>query len=84
VDVYTYQPVCISALHRTATRPPRREWTKGLMVRSGMIRSVLLNNNCGEIQPTQEEMLNRKRLQTIVSLGFVAVLILDAAWLMCG
>jgi hypothetical protein len=49
-----------------------------------MIRSVLLNNNCGEIQPTQEEMLNRKRLQTIVSLGFVAVLILDAAWLMCG
>ena len=35
-------------------KAPRREWTEGLMVRRGMIRSVLLNNNCGEIQRTQE------------------------------
>jgi hypothetical protein len=28
--------------------------------------------------------MNRKRLQTIVFLGFVVVLILAAAWLMCG
>jgi hypothetical protein len=28
--------------------------------------------------------MNRKRLQTIVFLGFIVVLFLDAAWLMCA
>jgi TetR/AcrR family transcriptional repressor of nem operon len=53
LDVDTYQPVCMSALHRLPQGPEARV-DGGLMVRRGMIRSVLLNNNCGEIQPTQE------------------------------
>src|SRR6266853_2472583 len=45
-----------------------------------MIRSVPLNNNCGEIQATQEEVMNRKRFHAIASLSVALILILDAAW----
>jgi len=41
---------------------------------------VPLNNNCDEIQPTQEEVMNRKRFQAIASLSFALILILDAGW----
>jgi hypothetical protein len=44
------------------------------------IRSVPLNNNCSEIQPTQEEVMNRKRFQAIASLSVALILILDAGW----
>jgi hypothetical protein len=37
-----------------------------------------LDNDCGEIQPTQEEVMNRKRFQAIVSLSFALILILGA------
>jgi hypothetical protein len=29
-----------------------QKWTEGRMVRRGMIRSMAVKNNCGEVQPT--------------------------------
>src|SRR5271170_5409918 len=43
-----------------------------------MIRPVPLNNNCSEIQSTQEEVMNRKRFQAIASLSVALILILGA------
>jgi len=38
----------------------------------------ILTYDCGEIQLTQEKLMNRKRFQAIASLSFVLILILDA------
>jgi hypothetical protein len=45
-----------------------------------MIRPVPLNNNCSEIQPRQEDVMNRKRFQAIASLSVALMLILEAGW----
>src|ERR1700741_4121344 len=61
-------------------RRPRGESGRGTDGRRKTIRSGPLNNNCGEIQPTEEEVMNRKRFQAIASLSFALILVLDTAW----
>jgi hypothetical protein len=39
-----------------------------------------VNNNGGEIQLTQEIVMNRKRFQAMASLSFALIFILDAGW----
>ena len=60
----------LQATEARADEEPRRK----------TIRSVPLNNNCGEIQLTQEEVMNRKRFQAIASLSFALIFILGAGW----